>query len=312
VKCLISISDAVVAAQVTEAVQPLIPVENCPAGELEGRLRGSNLVFADEQALGQLQRPPTATRVVCVDKGSVAESVEHLAKLPWLSQLVTPKVFVGSGVKRLLYGVMRQQPGAEVDSLAFVGGSRIHAHRVLFYRSTDIPKRLERLEEFAGAVGARSRTIEQLNDIGTELLSNAFYDAPFEAGFLKRPPARQQDVHLPPDQPCELVYGALDDELFVRVRDCFGALTRARLIEVLLRCARGSNAVTLDESRGGAGLGMWRIFQKASRVVISVSPAASTEMLVTVPKTGLPTTSPRAWHFLFAPPQGKSASVVSR
>jgi hypothetical protein len=309
VKALVCTSDPAVASQITSAIASMVTVQTCASGELDKRLVGVPLVFADSKTLENAGPPPSASRVVCVDGGTVAEQVELLSRHAWLCQVVSPKVFLGDGVRRLLYGVSRQYPGSEVDSLAFVGGSRVHAHRVLFYRSSDINKRLERLEQFAATVGARSRTVDQLNDIGHELLSNAFYDAPYEAGLLKNPPARQQEVQLPPDQPCELVYGALDDEMFVRVRDCFGALTRARLVEVLARCARGSNAVTLDESRGGAGLGMWRIFQKASRIVISVSPNTSTEMLVTVPKNGVAATAPRAWHFLFAPAPPPSEKV---
>ncbi len=204
----------------------------------------------------------------------------------------------------------RQRPSVEADTFAFLGTGRIRARRVLFYRSSDIEQRLARLEALAESAGARPRAIEHLHDIGSELLANAYWAAPFEAKLLSAPPPRQQEIHLPPDLPCELVYGALEDELFVRVRDCFGALTRARLLEVLLRCARSTSAVPLDESRGGAGLGIWRIFRQSSRVIVSVSPGASTEVLVTVPLSGLPQKSAREWHLLFAPSPFSATKLV--
>jgi hypothetical protein len=310
-KCLVSIADDKLAEKVASCVSAFFPVESCAPEEI-ARQRGVALVFADEGTLDGLRPSRRGPPVVGVCQGPIADNVEYLGRLPWLSQIVTPKVLTTKGVRRLLYGILRQRPGIEVDSLAFLGGSNMHAQRVLFYRSSDMLKQLDRLEKFAGKVGARNRTIEQLHDIGNELLSNAFYDAPYEAGLFSAPPARQQEVRLPPDSPCELVYGSVDDELFVRVRDCFGALTRARLMEVLLRCARGSTAVALDESRGGAGLGMWRIFRLSSRVVISVVPGVSSELLVTVSKSGTPAANLRAWHLLFGGAPAVAEKAVSR
>jgi hypothetical protein len=301
-KCLISISDPLVADKALAQVRALCEAEVCSHVELTGRIRDCDILLADAAALSKLHGSPSA-QVIGLATGSINDQVELLVRQPWLQQLVTTAVFDGDGIARILYGIVRQANGVVPDTMAFLGMRRIHARRVLFYRSSDVPKRLEKLEQFAQQAGARSRAVEQLHDIANELLANAFYDAPYEARLVQTPPERAQAIQLPPDLPCEVIYGELDDELFVRVRDCFGALTRARLLEVLGRCAGTMGAVPLDESRGGAGLGMWRIFSKSSRVVVSVVPEIATEMLVTVPKSGLARNAVRAWHLLFAPPQ---------
>jgi len=287
-------ADPSLAAKAVAAMQPFAVVEVEPAPSRD-RLRGQDLLLVDEASLAHFPSVPAETQVVAVFEDAVAGLVASLGARPWLSQVLTPAALGRHGVPRVLYGLLHP-----TDTLSFLGPQRIRARRVLLYRSLDVSPRLDRLCDFAEQMGARSRAVEQLHDITNELMANAIYDAPYEAGFFKRPPERQQSICLPPDMPCELVYGALEDEIFVRVRDCFGALTRRRLFEVLGRCAQ-SSGVALDESRGGAGLGLWRVFSKSSQVVVSVVPRVSTEMLITVPKRGQPRDLSRSWHLLFAP-----------
>jgi len=110
---------------------------------------------------------------------------------------------------------------------------------------------------------------------------------------------RTEDVELPPDRACEISYGIEAGNAFIRLRDTFGSLTRKRLLDVLNRCNAG--AVSIDESRGGAGLGLWRVFSTASTVAISVTPGVVTDILV-----GIATTDGRivkqhlAVHLFFA------------
>lgn len=301
--CVICVEDPPLAATIEAALQPFAEPRRCTPDALSAAACGDSLLIVDERRLESLPRPLPGALAMGISTGVLVEDVELLARHPWLSQLGTAAVWQGTPetVKWLVYRTSQERPGVGCDTLTFLGDGRekLHAKRVLFYRSQDIEPRLARLEAFAASVGARPRAIEQLHDIANEMLINALYDAPYEAGLVSAPPPRSQPIELPPDLPCEMVYGAIDNEIFVRVRDCFGALTQARLIEVLLRCARGANAVTLDESRGGAGLGMWRIFRQSNRVVVSVAPGASTEMLVTVPKTGVLKKNHRSWHFLF-------------
>jgi hypothetical protein len=83
------------------------------------------------------------------------------------------------------------------------------------------------------------------------------------------------------------------------VRDPFGSLTRARLVEVLHRCARTDMGVEVDETMGGAGLGLWRIFSAASFVAISVVDRRYTEFLVGIGKRVASAARPFAFHLFF-------------
>jgi hypothetical protein len=307
-KCLICTGDAGLAEKARVALESFAQVE--VAAETPARLDGQDLLVVDSKALARLERMPDGLPVVAVLENLLGEPLEALVTRPWLAQVLSPEALDGGRIARVLYGLVHKEPGLPPDTLAFLGPRRIRARRVFLYRSADIARRLDRLQEAAEEGGARRRALDQIHDIANELLSNAFYDAPYEGGLFARPPEREQQITLPPDVPCELVYGSLDDEFFLRVRDCFGALTRPRLLEVLSRCAQGGGAIPLDESRGGAGLGLWRIFRQSSQLVLSVVPRVSTEMLVTVPKSGLARDLRRSWHLMFAAPETRKEAGV--
>jgi len=72
---------------------------------------------------------------------------------------------------------------------------------------------------------------------------------------------------------------------------------------VLTRCARTDMRVEVDETMGGAGLGLWRIFSAASFVAISVIDHRHTEFLVGIGKR---VSGPRPFAFhLFFREQGR-------
>jgi hypothetical protein len=138
-----------------------------------------------------------------------------------------------------------------------------------------------------------------LRDAAEELLTNAFYDAPVAAGVLDQPISRTQDVALSEDSACDMVYGCREDLAIVRVRDPFGSLSRTRLVEVLTRCARTDMRVEVDETMGGAGLGLWRVFSAASFVAIAVVNNRHTEFLVGIGKRVSAAQRPFAFHLFF-------------
>ena len=86
-----------------------------------------------------------------------------------------------------------------------------------------------------------------------------------QAGALKQPISRTQDVSLSDDSACDMVYGCRDDLAVVRVRDPFGSLSRSRLVEVLTRCARTDMAVEVDEASILKHLGDWAKDRKTGR-----------------------------------------------
>jgi hypothetical protein len=219
---------------------------------------------------------------------------------PWLSHVVSITMIEHPMADRHLDSVIATLtlPADKQPRLLDWIEGNLTGRRIRLTHASTRSTQLEKMNDFFEQKGIGSRAREQLRDIAEELLTNAFYDAPVAAGALKKPVSRTHDVSLPDDSACDLVYGSFDDEAVIRVRDPFGSLSRRRLVEVLGRCSRTDMQVQVDESMGGAGLGLWRIFSVASFVTISVVKNHHTEFLVGIAKRAA-ATRPFAFHLFF-------------
>lgn len=260
------------------------------------------VTFVDETTLAQLdgvvRRSGRAIPAIAVIEGPLANAVHLLAAYSWIGHIVsastTAQPMWPSHIRTVVETMLSDRTPKLLRWLTDVEGRRVtlaHASKRL--------DRLDRIGEFFETNGVSARATQQLRDVAEELLTNAFYDAPVAAGMIDQPISRTQDVMLPDEAACDLVYGCRDDLAFVRVRDPFGALTRERLVEVLSRCSKPGMQVEVDESMGGAGLGLWKIFSSAAFVAISVVKHRRTEFLVGFRKKPAPGAKPFAMHLFF-------------
>jgi hypothetical protein len=255
------------------------------------------LVFLDATTLEVTPSAVFSSPVVAVSEGSLQDAVAWLRAYP-LSHVISANMLrhpIGSVHLGNLVAAFEDGPKPRLierirDSVSGRRVSLIAANRRV--------DRIERMSEFFAEHGVGERTNQLLRDVAEELLTNAFYDAPAAAGASK-PIARTVDVTLPDESPCDMSYGCSDDFAIVHVRDPFGALTRSRIVEVLVRCARTDMRVEVDESMGGAGLGLWRIFSAASFVAISVVEGHHTDVLVGLAKKSAGGQRPYAFHLFF-------------
>ena len=268
--------------------------------------RGSdNVSFLDLTTLAELDQllpgPALADRIghfVVISEESLQRAISALPAHPGLGHVVNESMLRHPMATEHIANVIRTLTSDSRPRLLDWLGDSIQGRRVRLAHASRRVERLERMGEFFETNGFGSRTIEQLRDVAEELLTNAFYDAPVAAGAVKQPISRTQDVALPEDSACDLVYACRADLAIVRVRDPFGALTRSRLVEVLTRCARTDMQVEVDESMGGAGLGLWRIFSVATFVAISVVKGRHTEFLVGIGKRAAGA-RPYGFHLFF-------------
>jgi len=290
-ECLATLTTLPRRAIVASSVEPILNAD------------AQTVSFVDANGLVALakktSRPPGPVIAVC--DTTLHDAVGWLSTYPWLSHVLNTAMvqhpMLCDHLNNVLLGLEAEKPRL-LDWL----GNDVAGRRVLMTRASRRTERLERMCEFFDTQGVGSRTVEMLRDIAEELLTNAFYDAPVAAGIVKKAISRTNDVLLPDNDACDLVYGCRDDMALVRVRDPFGALARARLVEVLSRCARTDMQVEVDETMGGAGLGLWRIFSNASFVAISVLGQRHTEFLVGIAKRSV-RPRPFAFHLYFK--QGK-------
>ena len=277
---------------------------------LEARRDARTISFVDNSTLAELARvaaargraaepivPPGPVIAICDEPLQV--SIGWLAAHPWLAHVVSAAMLQHPMASEHLGNVMLTLRNSSQPRLLDWLGPTVAGRRVRLAHASKRVERLERMTEFFDSKGVSGRTIELLRDAAEELLTNAFYDAPVAAGALKQAISRTQDVSLPDDSACDMVYGCRDDLAIVRVRDPFGSLTRDRLVEVLTRCARTDMQVEVDETMGGAGLGLWRVFSAASFVAISVVNNRHTEFLVGIAKRAAAAPRPFAFHLFF-------------
>ncbi len=248
-----------------------VDVERLP--ELKGDLANLPIVLI-------VDAPPAKTRSTIVELMEAHPSIGHVVAGPLLS---TPL-----GRTHLHNLVERLAAGSEHDLLDSASVGRV----AMLAQASRRDLRFERMQTYFSKQGISPRIIAAIYEVAEELVMNALYNAPTEAGYFKTPVSRTEDVTLPMDRACEISYGIEAGHAFVRLRDTFGSLRRQRLFEVLARCNK--DAVSLDESRGGAGLGIWRVFTVATTIAITVIPGRLTDVLVRM----MPKTSKAPKHLL--------------
>lgn len=239
--------------------------------------RWPQLAFIELDRLAELEKVPAGLTVIGIVDGGLDAIVRAIGAHPTLSHVISTAMLATPLARPHLEHLRARI--AEGPEHPFVSGDS-EARVALLTSSARRESRFERVREFFGSHGVSERATTLLVDVAEELVTNALYDAPVEAGYFPSTVPRTEGVELPAEHACEITYGVVGTSALLRIRDPFGALTRRRMMGVLERCNK--SGVALDESRGGAGLGLWRVFSTASRLAITVIPGRLTDIVVWV------------------------------
>ncbi|HEY4058313.1 MAG TPA: hypothetical protein VGM39_16990 [Kofleriaceae bacterium] len=265
------------------------------------------VLFTDRDRLPQLDESIGAPIVCIIEAGPqefLSNVISLLEQYPRVIHHVAASMLAKPHAALYLEKlVARLALGEEPSMVSDVGVGRV----ALLAQSNKREVRLERMREFLEKHAIGERLIAKACDVFEELATNALYDAPMEAGFFPHAVQRTEEVELPVERACQVTYGVEDDTVLLRVRDPFGALPLRRLLAVLKRCNRVG--AELDESRGGAGLGMWRVFSLATTISITVVPQKLTEIVVSL-TSGSRAKQLSAVHLDFATDPGCDADVL--
>jgi len=133
-----------------------------------------------------------------------------------------------------------------------------------------------RIQEFVGNLGVPKRVAEMFAELGHELIMNAMYDAPVDAqGRPKYAGDRKAELVLDEAERPHVKLGTDGSRLVLQVRDPFGRLERRHVVDGL---ARGLAGGEMDQSHGGAGLGMMVCHNASSAMVFDVARGKHTEV----------------------------------
>lgn len=134
----------------------------------------------------------------------------------------------------------------------------------------------QQIQDFVGALQVPKRIAEMFSELGHELLMNAMYDAPVDAyGRAKYAADRKAQISLGEHERPSVRLGTDGSRLALQVSDPFGRLERRHVFDGL---ARGLAGGEMDQSHGGAGLGMMVCHNASSAMFFDVVPGRHTEV----------------------------------
>jgi hypothetical protein len=146
--------------------------------------------------------------------------------------------------------------------------------------SEDKRKLVRRAEQFATQLGLAKGIASKFALVVDELVTNAVYNAPVDTHGrpLYRSTDRTQPVTLKESQWARVKLCSDGRRLAAAVTDPFGSLSREKLLSTLAKCYRRADD-QVNEKPGGAGLGLYEIFEASSSLVVNVRPGERTELI---------------------------------
>lgn len=147
-------------------------------------------------------------------------------------------------------------------------------------RSSERHDALQKVVACLEASAVPARFVEQLRLAADELMTNAFYNAPTDEHGARPFAARHrsEEVVLPEGCAVEVEVVVVNGQIGLLVADAFGSLAPATIVGYLGKCLR-AGADQVDSKEGGAGLGLFYVFEAVSHFVINVCQGRRTEMI---------------------------------
>lgn len=157
----------------------------------------------------------------------------------------------------------------------------IEAQQREIANSDDRPSLIEDMQSHLKSLGVRSTITDRAATVAEELLMNAIYDAPVDAG------GNHHYAHLPRTQSVTLKENerglfrfACDGMLAaISVSDPFGAMNMKILFDYLERNRTSDGGNVQSEGKGGAGRGLHQIVENSDLVVFNVQGGTRTEVI---------------------------------
>lgn len=157
-------------------------------------------------------------------------------------------------------------------------------HRELVRGSAEREELNMKVMRFAEACHLGQHAARMAFGITEELLMNTVYDAPAAGGVQRFQNVEQTHaIVLEPSEFGELTFACDGQILAISSSDPFGALKKHTLLNYLKKVLKREDSVGLiDEKRGGAGLGLFKILYSSHGIVCNVSQGQRTEIMALI------------------------------
>jgi hypothetical protein len=156
----------------------------------------------------------------------------------------------------------------------------IQPYRLEIRDSREKPDYVRQVSLYAEKLGCSERTIEMIETIVDEVVTNAIYNAPRDAGGRPKYArmSRREPVILEEGERATLEFACDGDYIAVSQIDPFGSLTQDTIVSYLNRClVKGPQQLSQDS--GGAGIGLFRVFQSLSKFIVNIAAGQKTEVI---------------------------------
>jgi hypothetical protein len=129
----------------------------------------------------------------------------------------------------------------------------------------------------------RERVIHTAEDILDEMIKNALFNAPVDNNgtFLYQHYDRKEDVVLSEMHSARLSCVVENDRIYLSVKDPFGSLTKNKLFSYLSKCYT-KDLVHVENKKGGAGIGLHKMFRLSHNFVVNIIPGSYSEVIVCI------------------------------
>jgi hypothetical protein len=156
----------------------------------------------------------------------------------------------------------------------------VEPHRRLVHGTADRGPAIDAVGEFASRLGLRSRFAALAKTVADEMLTNGLFDAPVDAEGHRifASTSRTADFVLPEGHALVLQYACDGRAFAISVADDFGSLSGEKVFSYLARCFRREED-QVERKLGGAGIGLYLVFESARTFVINLRPGRQTEMI---------------------------------
>lgn len=143
---------------------------------------------------------------------------------------------------------------------------------------------IQDVTEYAQSQEVFEHLPEIIRTIASELLTNAFYNAPVDSEGKPLHSDRTKLVKLASHKKVDVIYGDDGKHIWMTVRDRYGSFSRLGLLRNLSRCAQYEKLM-VRKTGGGAGIGLFMVYSWAAQMVFHFVPGSQTLVHVKVLKT---------------------------
>jgi phosphoserine phosphatase RsbU/P len=124
---------------------------------------------------------------------------------------------------------------------------------------------------------------DYINLMANELVSNALYNGPEgKRNGANYPVDRKDPVFLKGSELIQLKLGIDHQSAVLSVIDCFGTLTKEKVIQSLYRSFKEK---TVENKKGGAGLGLYLSYLHGHQFIVNSREGVKTEVIIVIEKT---------------------------